>query len=265
MSSPGEVWSLGDYPAIARDVLAPLGPELVAACGIGPAMRVLDVGTGTGNAAIAAALSGADVVALDPAPGLMEVGRAEAERREVHITWVEGDAEALPLGDAEFDAVLSCLGAMFAHDHEATAAELARVCRPGGTIGLVAWEPGGVAAELMRVTARYAPPPPPGAGSPIAWGDETHVRALFGDRISAIESHMGVVRSERYTDPEALARFYRESFGPAVALARRLDPQAVAALHADIGAWARTALRTHAGGRPGLELEYVLSVARRSG
>jgi SAM-dependent methyltransferase len=260
MSTPAaRVWALGDYPAIARDILAPLGPELVMACGVGPGMRVLDVGAGTGNAAIAAALAGADVVALEPTPELIEVGRQEAASRRAAVEWVRGDAQALPQGDAEFDVVLSCLGAMFAPDHATTAAELARVCRPGGRIGLIAWDPPGVAAELMRVVGRHAPPPPPGVGSPIAWGDEAHLRELFGDRLVDMESHAGLLHSERFADADELGRFFRASFGPAVALAATLEPDAVAALDADIRAWAGTAI--HGGG---LELEYVLTVARRA-
>jgi SAM-dependent methyltransferase len=257
---PARVWALGDYPAIARDVLAPLGPELVAACGVGPGMRVLDVGAGTGNAAIAAALTGADVVALDPVPELIEAGRAEAAARGAAPEWVVGDAQALPQGDAEFDVVLSCLGAMFAPDHAATASELTRVCRRGGLIGLVAWHPPGLAAELMRVVGRHAPPPPPGAGSPVAWGDEDHLRGLFGDRVTDIVSHVGLLHTKAYADPDEAAAFYCRSFSPAVALAARLPPDAVAALHADIGDWARRAFRDG-----GLEFEYVLTVARRAG
>jgi SAM-dependent methyltransferase len=260
MSTPaGRVWALGDYPAIARDVLAPLGPELVAACGVAPGMRVLDVGAGTGNAAIAAALAGADVVALDPTPELIDVGRDEAASRGARVEWVLGDAQGLPQRDGAFDVVLSCLGAMFAPDHETTAAELARVCRPGGRIGLVAWHPPGAAAELMRVVGRHAPPPPAGAGSPIAWGDEAYVRELFGDRLASIESHVGLLRSERFSDAGELGRFFSASFGPAVALAATLEPGAAAALHADVRAWAATAIRDG-----GLELEYVLTVARRA-
>jgi SAM-dependent methyltransferase len=260
MSGPaGRVWALGDYPAIARDVLAPLGPEVVAACAAGPGMRVLDVGAGTGNAAIAAALAGADVVALDPTPELIEIGRAQAASQGVAVEWVLGDAQALPHADGEFDVVLSCLGAMFAPDHETTAAELTRVCRSGGRIGLVAWHPPGAGAELMRVVGRHAPPPPAGAASPIAWGDEQHVRGLFGDRVTSLESHVGVLRSERFGTPADAAVFYRASFGPAVALAATLDPPALAALYDDIGAWATSAIRDG-----GLEMEYVLTVATRA-
>jgi SAM-dependent methyltransferase len=260
MSGPSaRVWALGDYPAIARDVLAPLGPELVAACGVRPGMRVLDVGAGTGNAAIAAALAGADVVALDPVAELVDVGREESRARGADVAWVLGDAQALPQDDGEFDAVLSCLGAMFAPDHEATASELARVCRPGGVIGLIAWHPPGVAAELMRVVGAHAPPPPPGTASPIAWGDEDHLRELFGARVSRMESHVGLLHAERLGTPEAAAAFFCASFPPAVGLEAHLPPDRVAALHADIGTWAGTAVRNG-----GLELEYVLTVATRT-
>jgi SAM-dependent methyltransferase len=261
MSGPsGRIWALGDYPAIARDVLAPLGPELVAACGVGPGKRVLDVGAGTGNAAIAAALAGADVVALDPVAELIDVGREEAAAQGVELEWVLGDAQALPQDDGEFDVVLSCLGAMFAPDHETTASELLRVCRPGGVIGLVAWHPPGVSAELMRVVGGYAPPPPAGAGSPIAWGDEEHLRELFGDGVSGMESHVGVLHGERFGTPEEVAAFFCASFPPAVGLAAQLPPDRVAALHADIGTWAGSAVRNG-----GLELEYLLTVATRAG
>jgi SAM-dependent methyltransferase len=260
MSGAGaRVWALGDYPAIARDVLAPLGPELVAACAIGPGMRVLDVGAGTGNVAIAAALAGAEVVALDPVAELLEVGREEARARGVDVTWMVGDAQALPQGDGEFDAVLSCLAAMFAPDHETTASELARVCRPGGVIGLVAWHPPGTGAELMRVVGRHTPPPGPGPASPIAWGDEGHLRELFGDRATVIEHRLGVLRSEHFREPGELAAFYRESFGPTLALAARLPDEAVAALHAEIATWAASSIRDH-----GFEMEYVLTRATRT-
>ena len=254
----GTVWSLGDYPAIARDILAPLGPALVAACAVGPGMRVLDVGAGTGNAAIAAALAGADVVALDPTPELIEVGREDAAARGARVDWEVGDAQALPHADAEFDVVLSCVGAMFAPDHAATAAELLRVCKPGGTLGLVAWDAGGRGAELMRVTGRLAPPPPPGTGSPVAWGDPAHVDELLGDAVTGTEHGIGVLRSERFADAEEATDFYLASFGPAVALRGKLPAERVAELRDGIAAWARDAM---AGGA--MEMEYLLTVTRR--
>ncbi len=252
------VWSLGDYPSIARDVLAPLGPELVAACAVGPGMRVLDVGAGTGNAAIPAALAGADVIALDPTPELIEVGRDEAAARGARVEWLVGDAQALPHADGEFDVVMSCVGAMFAPDHAATAAELIRVCRPGGTIGLIAWESAGRATDLMRVTGRLAPPPPPGTGSPVAWGDPAHVDELLGNRVTDTQHRVGLLRSEHFADAEEAAGFYLASFGPAVALSRSLPPERVDELRDGIAAWARDAM---AGGA--MEMEYLLTTARR--
>ena len=252
------VWSLGDYPAIARDILAPLGPELVAACGIGPGMRVLDVGAGTGNAAIPAALAGAEVVALDPTPELIEVGRGEAAALGARVDWVVGDAQALPHEDGAFDVVMSCVGAMFAPDHATTAAELLRVCRPGGTIGLVAWESGGRGAGLMRVTGRLAPPPPPGAGSPVAWGDPEHVDALLGDAVTGTRHDVRVLRSERFADADDATAFYLESFGPAVALRGQLPPARAAELEDGIRRWVTDAMTGGA-----LEMEYLLTVTRR--
>jgi SAM-dependent methyltransferase len=256
---PTSVWSLGDYPTIARDILAPLGPELVAACGVGPGMRVLDVGAGTGNAAIPAALAGAEVVALDPSPELVAIGRDEAIGRQAAVEWVIGDAQALPHADGEFDVVLSCVGAMFAPDHARTAHELTRVCRPGGTIGLIAWEAGGSGAELMKVVARHAPPPPVGVGSPVAWGDEAHVRELFGDRVSELQSRVAILRSERFADAEEATAFYMTSFSPAVALSAQLPPERIAALRDGVAGWARSAMRTGA-----MEFEYLLTVATRA-
>src|SRR3954469_23036671 len=125
-----KMWALGDYPQMVRDFLLPLGERLVDEAGIAAGDRVLDVGAGTGNAAIAAARRGARVVASDLTPELFEDGRARAAQAGAHLDWVQADAEALPFADGEFDVVLSCIGAMFAPRHPAVAAELTRVCRP---------------------------------------------------------------------------------------------------------------------------------------
>jgi len=135
------MWASGDYPALADEMLLELGAVLVEACGIRPRQRVLDVAAGTGNAAIPAAMMGAKVVASDLTPELFEAGRKEAANRGVSLEWQEGDAEALPFGDGEFDAVMSCIGVMFAPHHQAAADELLRVCKPGGSIGLLCWTP----------------------------------------------------------------------------------------------------------------------------
>ena len=155
------MWALGDYHTFAKATVWDLGPELVAACGISPGQRVLDVAAGTGNVAIRAAEAGAQVVASDLTPENFEAGRREARNRGVELEWVEADAEALPFGDDEFDVVTSSLGAIFAPDHQAVADELVRVCRPGGTIGMINFTPEGLAAAFFGTFARHAPPPPP--------------------------------------------------------------------------------------------------------
>ena len=147
---------------------------------------MLDVGAGSGNAAIPAALAGADVIASDLTPELFDRGRAQAAQRGAELSWVEADAEALPFPDKDFDTVLSCVGVMFAPHHQASADELIRVCRPGGTIGLLNWTPEGFVGQLFATMKPYAPPPPPGAQPPPLWGSEDHVRALFGDRVTDV-------------------------------------------------------------------------------
>src|SRR5215218_8253231 len=177
------MWASGDYPSMVETFLLPLGPRLVAACEIGPGMRVLDVASGTGNAAIPAAKTGSDVVASDLTPELFEAGRARAEVEGAELEWVEADAENLPFEDASFDVVMSSIGVMFAPHHQAAADELVRVCRPGGTIGLLSWTPEGMIGDLFRTMKPFAPPPPPGAQPPPLWGSEEHLRGLLGDRV----------------------------------------------------------------------------------
>ena len=132
------VWALGDYASVADDLVSPLGSELVAAAGIRAGQRVLDVAAGTGNAAFAAAQTGARVIASDLCPDLLERGRAAATAGGLDVDWREANAEALPYTDGEFDAVISCIGVMFAPHHQQAADELIRVCRPGGILGM-AW------------------------------------------------------------------------------------------------------------------------------
>ena len=144
------MWALGDYPRMARDFLPPLGERLADAADVVPGQRVLDVGAGTGNAAIAAARRGARVVASDLTPELFDDGRELARQRGVTLEWLQGDAEALPVSTGAFDAVISCIGAMFAPHHEATAAELLRACRPGGTVAMINWTPEGLIGDLFR-------------------------------------------------------------------------------------------------------------------
>ncbi|MFC7841983.1 class I SAM-dependent methyltransferase [Streptomyces sp. NPDC057382] len=259
------MWAQGDYPSLAAEVIPELGAILVEACGVGPGHRVLDVGAGAGNAAIPAALAGADVVASDLTPELFEAGRLAAEKQGARLTWQEADAEALPFGDAEFDTVLSCVGVMFAPHHERAAGELVRVCRPGGTLGLLSWTPQGFIGRMFAAMKPYAPPPPPGAQPPPLWGDEDHVRALLGDRVTDVRAERRTVRVDRFPTPEAFRDYFKERYGPTISVYKNIagEPDRAAALDRDLVALARDG--DLAAGRDGtvLEWEYLLFTARR--
>ena len=260
------MWALGDYPAVAIDVIPELGPTLVAATGVRAGDRVLDVAAGTGNAAVPAALTGAEVVASDLTPELFVAGRQFAARNGVEITWEEGDAEALPYDDASFDVVLSCVGVMFAPHHQIAADELLRVCRPGGRIGLLSWTPTGFVGELFRTMKPYAPPPPPGAQPAPLWGDEDHVRALLGDRVTDVVAKRQTLTSDLFASPEAWKDYWKTVYGPTIAVYRHVgdDPQEVAALDADLTALA-TRYDRGTGATTVMDWEYLLFTARKQG
>src|SRR5918992_895905 len=197
-----KMWASGDYPGMVETFLLPLGPRLVEACEIGPGMKVLDVAAGTGNASIPAAQRGAEVTASDLTPELFDAGRARAQAEGVELEWVEADAERLPFEDESFDVVMSCIGAMFAPHHQDVADELVRVCRPGGTVGLLSWTPEGMIGALFRAMGPFAPPPPPGAQPPPLWGDEAHVRGLLGDRVTDVVARRQTVTVTDFRTPE---------------------------------------------------------------
>ena len=258
------MWALGDYHEFATELVWEVGPVLVAACGITAGQRVLDVAAGTGNVAIRAAEAGAQVVASDLTPENFEAGRREARARGVELEWVEADAEALPFGDGEFDVVTSSFGAMFAPDHQAVADELLRVCRPGGTIGMVNFTPDGLAADFFAVFAPYLPAPPPGALPPLLWGSKKHVRELFGKRVASLE----LTRKEyveRAASPRDYCDFFKATFGPAVAIYASLadQPDRAAALDRDFLEFAVRSNRGAPEGPAEYHYEYQLVVARK--
>jgi ubiquinone/menaquinone biosynthesis C-methylase UbiE len=253
------MWALGDYHRFAIATVWQLGPELVEACGIGPGRRVLDVAAGTGNVAIRAAEAGADVVACDLEPGNFGAGRAEARARGVELEWVQADAQALPFGDGEFDVVTSSFGAIFAPDHEAVAREMRRVCRPGGTIGMINFRPVGAAAEFFALLAGYAPPGGDGP-PPLLWGEEAHVRALLGE--AAQTTHRRYV--ERVDGgPAGYRELFRETFGPYVAIRASLDAERAAALDRDFLEFATRWNEGAPGGAAEIPYDYLLVVVRR--
>jgi ubiquinone/menaquinone biosynthesis C-methylase UbiE len=224
------IWALGDYHEFARRSLWEFGEELVEACGIEPGQRVLDVAAGTGNVAIRAALAGADVVASDLTPENFEAGRREAAAHGVRLAWVEADAEALPFADGEFDVVTSSFGAVFAPNHQVVADELLRVCRPGGTIGLMAPAVPAGKARLAQMLAGL--PSMFGAVSPLRWGDPEYVAKLFGESVESLEMSRRRTELAGFTNETELRDFLRAHHPVAVALYREVaeDPEAVAML-----------------------------------
>ena len=256
------MWALGDYHEFALRTVWDLGPILVERCGITEGQRVLDVAAGTGNVAIRAAEAGADVVASDLTPENFAAGRGEAAERGVELEWVEADAEALPFPDGEFDVVTSSLGAMFAPDHGRVARELTRVCRPGGTIGMLNFTP--AAAPFFELLAEYGPPPPPGAQPPLLWGDPEHVRELLGDRVESLDLTRGEY-VERADSPAAYRELFQRTFGPVVAIRRGLadQPERLEAMDREFLEFAITANRGVPDGPAEYPYEYLLVVARR--
>jgi SAM-dependent methyltransferase len=257
------MWALGNYPAVATEIIQDLGPALVAATAVQPGQRVLDVAAGSGNVAIPAALAGASVVASDLTPELFDAGRRLAADRGADVEWQQADAEALPFADDEFDTVLSCVGVMFAPHHQVTADELVRVCRPGGIIGLINWTPEGFIGQLFATMKPYAPPPPPGAQPPPLWGNEEHVRALLGDRVTDVTARRQTVRVDNFDVPEDFREYFKTNYGPTIAVYRSIaaDPDRVAALDRELADLTR---RFDVGtGTTTLEWEYLLVTARK--
>jgi SAM-dependent methyltransferase len=211
------MWASGDYPEMVETFLLPLGPRLVAACGIGPGQRVLDVASGTGNAAIPAAKTGADVVASDLTPELFEAGRARADAEGAELEWQQADAENLPFEDASFDVVMSSIGVMFAPHHQAAADEMARVCKPGGTIGLLSWTPEGMIGALFRTMGPFMPAPPPGASPAPLWGSEDHLRELFGDRVEFETLERELLDITAFEHPNDYGEHFKGLYGPTIA------------------------------------------------
>jgi len=224
-------WASGDYHMVGTQILI-VSELLIEALDVHSNERVLDVATGSGNAALAAARRGCTVVGVDYVPELLDRARRRAVAEGVRATFVEGDAEWLPVNDANFDVVSSVFGAMFAPDQEQAASELVRVCRPGGRIGLAAHTPDGFIGQLFRVIASHVPPPA-GLRSPVQWGTEERLRHLFGDEIAQIS----VVKRHyvfRDRSPEAFVRYWRRYYGPTLKAFEVVGETGRKALEADI-------------------------------
>lgn len=254
------MWALGDYATVAEEVMAPLGPELVDAAGIGPGDRVLDVAAGSGNVAIPAARAGASAVATDITSELLRRGQRLAAEQDVTLEWRQANAEALPFDDGEFDAVVSAIGVMFAPNQQRAADELVRVCRSEGTIGVISWTPGGFMGQLFATVRPYRPTLPPGVPPAALWGLEDYVSELLGDRISDLSTQRRMLRVDRFDSPEAAHAYFKTHFGPAVNAYRTIggNPQLESALDIQLIDLARR----HFAGRA-MEWEYLLVTARK--
>lgn len=254
-------WMAGDFGQIAT-YSAKSAEEFVERTSIIRGTRVLDVACGTGNVAIPAARAGAVVTGIDIAPNLLAQARARASGEQLQIQFHEGDAECLPYPDASFDVVLTMFGAMFAPRPEQVAAELLRVCRPGGLIAMANWTPEGFVGKTFQLTAKLAPPPP-GVPAPVLWGDEDTVRQRFSKEVSELSLTREKVLFDYPFPPDEVVAFFRQYFGPTQMAFKRLDPGGQAALASQLESLWREHNRAGTG-RTRVEVEYLDVRAIRS-
>jgi SAM-dependent methyltransferase len=251
-------WASGDFAVVAARIVL-VAEHLCDTADLHAGWRVLDVATGSGNAAIAAARHGCSAVGVDYVPTLLETGRRRVEAEGLDVELIEGDAEALPFPDGSFDAAVSVFGAMFAPDHAQAAAELLRVCRHGGTIALASWTPDGFIGELFRMVAAHVPPPA-GLRSPMLWGTEAHLRNLFGDAICSLEVEERTF-TFRFRSPEEFVDFFRTWYGPTLKAFAALEGEARDALQQDLVALATRHDRLSGASAVAIPATYLEAVA----
>jgi ubiquinone/menaquinone biosynthesis C-methylase UbiE len=254
------VWALGDYALMAEEVMAPLGPVLVGATGIGPGDRVLDVAAGSGNISIPAAKTGASVVSSDLTPELLARSRRRAGAQGVTLEWREANAEALPFADGEFDFGLSAIGVMFAPHHQCAADELVRVCRSGGTIGVISWTPDGFFGRMLNNIRPYRPTLAPGEPPEALWGREDYVVKLLGDRVSDVNTQRATLKVDRFGSAQAVHDYFKNHYGPTINAYRCIDNNRVlsATLDAQLVELAQQYLSDGV-----MEWEYLLLTAKK--
>jgi SAM-dependent methyltransferase len=254
-------WASGDFAVVAARIVYQ-AEHLCETADLQAGWRVLDVATGSGNAALAAARRGCEAVGVDYVPALLERGRVRAAAEHLGVRFVQGDAEDLPFPDASYDAVLSIYGVMFAPDHGRTAAELARVCRPGGRIALANWTPDGFIGETFRIFSRYLPPAP-GLQPPVRWGDEGYLGSLFGHVAASLTSHHRTAVF-RFRSAEENVDFFRTYYGPTLRAFESLDPPRREALRGDLLALARRYDRNGGTGPVAITADYLETVIVRA-
>lgn len=227
------MWALGDYALMAEEVMAPLGPLLVAAAGIEPGVRVLDVAAGSGNISLPAAKTGATVVSTDLTPELLQRSKARAAQHGLTLDYQEANAQALPFGDDEFDTVISAIGVMFAPDHQSAANELVRVCRPGGTIGLISWTQEGFFGRMLAAIRPYRPSLSAALPPSALWGREAYVGGLLGDRVRGVKTQREMLGVNRFDSAEAVHSYFKNHYGPTIEAYANIGENAVLAAELD--------------------------------
>jgi SAM-dependent methyltransferase len=226
-----QMWASGDFHAVAT-LIQPVADVLCDSVDLKAGWRVLDVACGSGNAAIAAARCDCDVIGIDYVPALLARGRRRVEAEGLSVELLEGDAEAIAFPNGSFDAVLSVFGAMFAPDHPKAAAEVARVCRPGGKIGLATWAPHGFIGEMLKVVTAHVPPAP-GVASPQLWGSEEYLRELFGATIDTLVATERTFKF-RFRSPEAFVDYFRTYYGPTLKAFEAVGDDGAEVLHGEL-------------------------------
>jgi ubiquinone/menaquinone biosynthesis C-methylase UbiE len=255
-------WTLGDYSQLASKMTWQAAPALVDVCAVSAGQELLDVASGNGNVAVCAAELGARVVASDLTPAMVELGRERTRAAGLDLEWVEADVEDLPFEDRSFDCVTSAFGAMFAPRPEVAARELFRVVRPGGTVGMANWTPGGYFGDMFALIAEHVPAAE-GVPVPVAWGQEETVRERFGGLAGSIDVERRSILTE-WASPEELVDYLEQYAGPHIAARSAIPPERYEELRSrlldlirewDVGEDGSTAI----------DAEYLLVVAHRRG
>ena len=258
-AAQNKTWSSGDYRSIAW-ITVPLADDLVAALDVVPGSSVLDVATGNGHVALVTARAFCPTVGVDYVPALIESARARAAGEGLSVDFRVGDAEALELADGSFDYVVSAIGTMFTADHQKAADEMVRVTRSGGRIGMANWTPSGFVGRMLKIVGSYVAPPP-GAQSPVRWGDPAIVTELLGPEVTEVRTWTNAVR-QRFLSPEHYADFFIANYGPTFMAASKLDDEKRAAFRADLVALAQE-FNLATNGTFVADWEYLLVTARK--